>query len=265
MRSVLAAALILASPAVAQPRPAAEQSSIPTEFLGPSEQMRAFFARLSAQPMTDQMFDAIFRGATANLAPMDAIVESSFVRGEEVPDWQTSGVDIRAAIAGREGGLAGNFAIASSPLGPAFVYYEDRSIDELVPPDWTLVARRGEPFEGDIVQVEIGRVSPKVILAERVAYRRQGNAYCRLQAESRLYADPQVTATGVDAIGLFIMMRSLRLIERERLCQVTEEAGPGEYRVRLFDAEGHRLTALDRSDAFRIVPHAPIQIGRLPG
>lgn len=214
--------------------------------------------------MTDQMFDTIFGGATAKLAPMDAIVESSFAPGEQVRDWQMSGIDIRATVAAREGGLAGNFAIASSPLGAGFVYYEDRPIDEVVPPDWVLIAHRGGPFEGDIVQVEIGRVSPKVILAERVSYRRQGNAYCRLQAESRLYADPQVAATGVDAIALVIMMRSLRLIEHESPCQATEEASPGEYRLRLFDAEGHRLPALDRGDTFRIVPHAPIRRGPAP-
>jgi hypothetical protein len=265
MRAFVAALLLLAWPAAGQPGPTGQEPAVPAEVFSPSAEAHAVFEALSTHVMTDEMLDTAIAATSANTRPMDEIVERSFARGEQVRDWQGQGIDVRAAVAARDGGLTGNMVTGPTQFGPAFVYYEDRPIDAFVSPEWVLVARRGAPFEGDIVQVEIGRLSPKVILAERIAYRQQGRAYCRVQAESRLYADPAVSPAEFDTIAVMMAMRSLRVLDQRSMCEVTEETGPGEYRTRIFDAEGYRLTAFDRAGTFRIVPRMADRSQPAPG
>jgi len=253
VRLLAAALLILAAPAIAQPGSAGPQPGLSGAVFAPSEEANTLFQGLSTHVLTDQVLETGMAATGHGVGPLDEIVERSLARGEQVQGWQDSGIDIRAAVAAREGGLAGNMAVAASSFGYAFVYYEDRPIEAIVPPDWVMVARRGAPVEGAIVQVEIGHVSPKVILAERVAYRRQGKAYCRTQAESRLYADPAVRPAEFDLVALVMTMRALRAADRMSLCEVAEETAPGRYRMRMFDGGGYRLAALDRGDIFQIV------------
>jgi hypothetical protein len=208
--------------------------------------------------MTDAMLDAMIQSMPANATRgIEDSIGQILAPGETVSNWQNTGVDPLPVVAAREGGLAGNMVEEAGQFGPSQVYFVDRQIESLVRPEWVLVARRGAPFSGDNIQVAIGRISPKVILAERIAYRRQGNAYCQMRGESRLYADPAVAASQADMIALIITMRSLATIERRGMCEVVEEAGPGRYRTRLFDVEGHRLPAAEGPETFRIVPRAP--------
>ena len=252
-----ALALALALLAAAQPPPPAEPA-IPADALVPNEQARILFEALPSQVMTDATVEAMIRATGGDAGPMDDVVEQVLAPGEPVPGWQETGIDLLPAIAEREGGLAGNMAEGAGRFGPLFFYFVDRPIDTFIRPEWVLVGRRGEPFSGENVQVGVAALSPKVILAERVAYRRQGNAYCRTRAESRLYADPAVAATEMDVIAVVMTMRSLAAIERRGMCEVVEEAGPGQYRTRLFDEQGRRLTTAEGPDTFRIVPRRPI-------
>ena len=112
-----------------------------------------------------------------------------FAPGELVPDWRNAGVSLREIVTARDGGTTGNMAVATGPFGPALIYFVDEPIESVVSRDWILVARHGEPFEAEDVRIEVSRQSPKVILAERVGFRRQGRALCRERSESRLYSD----------------------------------------------------------------------------
>lgn len=255
MRAIVAALLLLASPAAAQPAPAGEQPAIPADALVPNEQARTLFEVLPSNVMTDEMVAAMFEAVPGgDTRPVDDVIEQVLARGERVTGWQESGIDLLPVIAARDGGLAGNMAEGASQFGPMLSYFVDRPIERLVRPEWVLVARRGAPFSDDNVQVAIGYISPKVILAERIAYRRQGNAYCQARAESRLYADPAIGASEADMIVLLMTMRSLWMIQQRGMCEVVEETGPGQYRTRLFDPEGHRLSAAEGQETFRIVP-----------
>lgn len=259
MRCLIAAlALLAAPPAAAQPA-SPGQPGFPADTLAPNEQARALFDALPSHVMTDEMVETMIREALGGDArPMDEVIEQILAPGELVSGWQDSGIDLLPVIAAREGGLAGNMAEAAGQFGPTLVYLVDRPIESLVRPEWVLVGRRGGPFSGDNVQVAISHISPKVILAERIAYRRQGNAYCAAQTESRLYADPAVSASEADMIAVMITMRSLATIERRGMCEVVEEVGPGQYRTRLFDVAGHRLPAAEGPETFRIVPRPPV-------
>lgn len=254
MRALIAAlALLAAAPSAAQTAPSAP-TPVPAEMLAPNEEARALFEALPSNVMTDEMIETMFRSIPAEAARgMDAAVEQILAPGELVPGWRTSGIDLLPAIAARAGGLAGNMAEGDSRFGRARVYFVDRPIESFARPEWVLVARHGAPFSADTVQVMVVPLSPKLTLVERIGYRRQDNAYCQVRAEARFYADPAVAASEADMIALIITMRSFGAIERRGMCEIVEEAGPGEYRTRMFDGEGHRLPAAEGVETFRIV------------
>jgi hypothetical protein len=252
-RLIVALALLAATPA------AASEPAIPADALVPNDEARSLFEALSSNVMTDAMLDSMIRGMPADAArAIDDAIDQILAPGEAVSNWRDTGVDPLPAIAASEGGLAGNMAEGSGESGPFFLYFVDRPIENFARPEWVLVGRRGAPFSGENVQLSVVRISPKVILAERIAYRRRGNAYCQARAESRLYADPAVAASEADMIAVVTTMRSLAAIEQRGLCEVVEEAGPGQYRTRLFDVEGHRLPAAEGPETFRIVPRRPV-------
>jgi hypothetical protein len=256
---VAALALLTAASGAAQPAPT-DPPAIPADALVPNDQARAFFEVLPASPMTDEMLVAAMRRVPggAGTRPMDDIIERLLAPGEQVPDWQGLGIDLLPVVAARNGGLGGNIAEGSSQFGPVRVYLVDGPLESFLRPEWVLVGRRGSSFSGENVQIQVAQVSPKVIIAERIAYRRRGNAYCRERAESRVYADPGIAASEADMIAVMMTMRSLAMFERHGMCEVVEEVGAGEYRTRLFDVNGRRLPGLESSATFRIVPRPPV-------
>lgn len=255
MRALITAlALLAASPSVAQPA-LSDPTAIPADALVPDEDARALFEVLSSNAMTDEMLATMIRAMPGEgFRPVDQVIEQTLVPGELVAGWQASGIDLLPVIAALEGGLAGNIVEGSGQFGTDRVYLVDGPFDTFVQPEWVLVGQRGSPFSGDNVHVQVGYMSPKLILVERVAYRRQGNAYCRERAESRLYADPAVVASEFDMIAVMITMRSLAKLEQRGMCEVVEETTPGQYRTRLFDVEGRRLLGMEAQNSFRIVP-----------
>ena len=204
--------------------------------------------------MTDELLARMIEAMPGgDPGPMDEVIEQTMAPGELVSDWQSTGIDLLPMIAALDGGLAGNIAEGRSQFGLNRAYLSDGPFGDFVQPEWVLVGRHGTPFTADNVHVGVAHISPKVILVERVAYRRQGNAYCRERAESRLYADPAVAASELDTIAVIIGMRSLTTLDRYGLCQVIEEVGAGRYRTRLFDVRGRRLPALEEPETFQIV------------
>lgn len=260
MRWFVAAFILLAAAQAAAQPPSSGQSAVPPELLVPSEEARIFFEVLQSRPLSDETMERIIQAMPGGSArPMDDVIERVLAPGPAVPDWQQLGIDERAAIEAHEGGLAANMTEGATQYGPAYGYYMDRSIETLIPPEWVLIGRRGAPVSGESVEIGVSHLSPKLILVERIAFRHLGNAGCRTQAESRLYADPSVPASQADMIATVFTMRFLSVLERRSLCQVVEEVGQGQYRARFFDTEGHSLAAFDADQTrFRIVPFRPV-------
>jgi len=256
---VLALLMTTAGPAQPSVQPPAD---VPADALVPNEEARTLFETLEENVFTAELMADMPAEA---FAPADAIIAQLLAPGEQVPNWQDRGVDLHSIVRAREGGLSGNMTSEPGPFGPMLVYFADQPLGEVVPPEWVLVGRHGEAFEAEIVQVEIEQISPKLVLAERVSYRRQGNALCRVRAESRLYSDPRVAASEMDVIGLFMAMRFLRIFDQRTLCSIIEETSPGQYVARSFDGEGHRLAALDADQQpFRIIGRQPVAAPSAP-
>lgn len=257
MRSIVAAlALLAAAPAAAQPP--SGQSAVPAELLVPSEEARSFFETVQSNTLTDEILERALQAPSGSIRQIDETIERMLTLGDPIPGWRNLGIDIRAIVASRDGGLTGNMTEGMNHSDPSFAYYVDRPIESFVSSSWLLIGRRGAAFAGENIEVDITRLSPKVVLVERIAYRREGNAYCRAQAESRLYADPAVAASQADIISSIFAMRLLAAIERVGVCEVAEDVGGGEYRIRLFDPNGHPHTTLEqRSPRARIVASRP--------
>jgi hypothetical protein len=257
MRGLVAAlALLAAAPAAAQSdRPS--HSTVPPALLVPSEQARSFFEALRLHPMSDEMMERVIQGGTAR--PMDEVIEQMFARGPAVPDWQNLGVDEDVIVAGLGGGPAAYMTEGANEYGPVYGYFIDRPLENVLPPEWVLIGRRGTTLLNGPIQISVSHVSPKVVLVERTTSSRHGRAACRELAESRLYADPSAPATEIDAVAVIFAMRTLAALEHRRLCSVVENLGQGDYRGRYFDFEGHSLAAFDHgSPRFRIVPFRPV-------
>ena len=250
------AALLLAAPAAApgQP-PASGTQDIPAEVLAPNAEMEAIFESLRERPATGDTLAGI---TPEQAAPMDAIIAPLFMRGETVADWQNQGVNVRALIAGRPGGATAQMFVGTAPFGPYRIYPGDAPIDSLIPAQWVLIGRHGERREGGVMQVEIARISPKVIMIERVGLEELGNATCRLHGQSLFYADPAMPASEMDLIALVMSLRLLPEMHRQALCAVLEERAPGAYGSRYFDRSGRRVPQLDtQSVTLRLAPRAP--------
>jgi hypothetical protein len=256
----LIAALILCAVAPAAAQPAAtDRSTYPAELLAPNQDSRAFFEVVALRPLTDELLaTAVAAMPDGASRGMDDVIEGSLARGELVPNWRSTGLDLADVVGSRAGGAAGNVLVRTGEFGSDVTYFDDAPLDRFIPPNLVLVARRGEPVNGEIVQVEVGHLSPKVVFAERVAYRREGNAYCRAGADTRLYAVPEVPASQLDVFAVVIAMRSLPVLERMGICEVIEARGSDGYVTRSFDQQGHRFTAMDdAAETFQIVPRTP--------
>jgi len=238
-----------------QPAPSA-LPPIPAEVLAPDEEAAAILQSAAERPISLEDMSGVSAEIAASL---DAFTDQILARGEQVSGWQSLGVDLREAVRARDGGLTANMALGSNEFGFERTYFADEPFDTLVPREWVLIGRHGQPVHGEDVQVEISKIGPKVFLAERVAYRRQRNALCRVRSEARFYADPAVPATQADTIALLFGLRTLPALDRRGYCQVYEEREPGVYVTRSFDSEGYRLPALELIlTPIRIVARSPI-------
>lgn len=253
IRFLAVLSLLLAGvPAVAQP----SRPPIPPEMLVPNEEARAWFEVLESRIFTVADMAEIPPQVRA-LA--DTAVGRILRLGDTVPDWQQRGVDFHAMLAAREGGLAASMATTPGSFGPELVYFADRRLDGLAPREWALVARHGQPFEAELVQIEVIHASPKLIFIERVGYRRQGKAICRERAESRLYSDPRVAASDADLFAFAMTLALLARLDRTTLCHTTEEMPDGGYVTRAYDPQGRGYAQLNANTRpFRLVPSAPL-------
>jgi hypothetical protein len=255
MRSFLAAlALLAAAPGMAQSAPSAP-GAFPAEVLVPNEEARATFELLETNPPSG---DPLAGLPAEEAGPIDAVIRQMALPGEQVTGWPDVGVDLDAIVAARAGGASAAMTSAANPYGVQRTYFADRPIESIVPAGWVLIGRRGDAFEGGSVNIEIGNISPKLIMVMRVDYGRRGRMRCQRRTETRVYSNPNVAATEADSIAYVMTLRLGALIDGMNICFGTEEREPGVYVTRPFDSTGRRLPALDAAQpSFRIASVEP--------
>ena len=230
-----------------------ELEGIPREALAPNQEAIDFFAIFEARARAGEPFPEL---PAELLTEMDAQLSRFYARGEQVPNWSTTGVDLYPVVAARDGGMSANMLSAPGPYGPTNSLLLDVPLDSVAPQGWALVATYGDVRGGEVVQTEYGHVSRKVMIVERVAYRRRANALCRARAETRVYSNPEVAASEADTVAFMIIHAMLPRLERDTVCHVMVEVEPGKYQDRSFDEQGYRLPLFDDDDdqPYTIVP-----------
>lgn len=188
------------------------------------------------------------------MEPVDAAIEQMFARGDQLENWSDSGIDIHARVASREGGVRANVLSWSDQFGPSWAILADEPFDAVVPAGWRLIWSYGAVEAGRAAVTLVARLSPKLLLAERVLMHRNQKAWCRDRTEARLYVNPHTAGTEADLIALVMSVRMFTEFEHDfSLCSVTVEGEPGMYRDQVFDREGRRLPAMDAQiSPFRI-------------
>ncbi len=255
-RGLAAAAILalLAGPARSQELPGDE---IPAELLAPDDDAQSLFEGLESGLITEEVLSSIADGEMAEM--FDGVLAGRMTRGERVENWQDRGVDLEQEAAARTGGLAGNMTDAASHFGVQRTYFVGHPLETLLAPDLQPIGRYGPVVEGADIDIEIGHVSPRLVMVMRAENRRVGRAYCSHRTETILYSDPRIAATQADTIAFFSIRHIAERFDRLGICFGTEETEPGVYVTRTFDREGHRLPQMDEDQPlFRIVPFAPL-------
>jgi len=249
----VALALLMASPAPSQP--AAEPEGIPAEMLAPNEEARAFFENLESSPSPGNVLSDL---PAEEAAPMDAFIRQMAAPGEIAPGWPAVGVDLDSIAAAQPGGAAGSMTSATNQFGVQRTYFSDPPIESLLPAGLLLVGEHGQPFAGTGVNIEMGNISPKLLLVTRVDYRRQGAMRCQRQSHTRIYSSPNVVASEMDMMAYLLTLRFAALMDDMDFCFGAEEREPGAYVMRSYDGTGRRLPVMDGAQPpFRFVPAEP--------
>jgi hypothetical protein len=88
----------LSSAALSAEAPAGQAGSVPSDILVPNDEARAFFAALERPGAAEQLLNEVPPAMTAAL---EAAVEATLARGEQVTGWNSSGEDLRAFVAAK--------------------------------------------------------------------------------------------------------------------------------------------------------------------
>jgi len=258
LKGVLALALlVVAAPALAQPPDEAE--GYPPEMLLPDAEAAAFFEAAQADPDLGGLLEDLPADAAG---AMDAVIREFIAPGEQAPGWPDIGADIGAVVAARASGPEGIVSDAVHPFGVLRTYFADRPIDAMVPGGWVIVGRHGEPFEGANVVIEIGHISPKLLMVMRVDYAHRGRMRCQQRAQTQIYANPRIAASQADTVSYMMARRLAADSGAMSLCFGADEREPGLYVTRVYDRTGRRIPGMDNGQPpFRIVPAEPFPGG----
>ena len=251
------AALLIAS-AGRVPAQTSGPTGFPLEALVPTAEAREFFDSLerfatSGEALPDLPDDL--------MAPLDPFIAPMFERGERDRNWSSSGVDMHALAEALPGGAAAHMLVGEGPFGPMAALFVDEPPESLAGSEWTPIASFGDLAPSDDVRAGFGRMSPKLLVVERIAVRREGNGLCYERVESHLYSNREVSASEADIISFVMFLRVRQMLDQRRLCMVWIEIEPGRYASRWFDLRGHRFPGLEMDGTlYSLVPRVPTEV-----
>lgn len=239
-----------ASPLFAQEAkpPADENAAEATQGSPPlagfsTEEIGAFFTLLSASAELDEV-----------IAP---IIDSLLEPGETVPDWQKSGIDIRAEIGAREGGLAGNLLHDLDGEVPSVTDLSGAAAPSL--PGFTSLRVRAAP-PGGANEKSFATFAPGIWLATESQHTRRGNAFCYkgLNGISIYSREPLTTWDEETTYLTAVMVATFDRIAAREFCVTYHREGDG-FAARSFLPDGRRLPQMDAEGTLsRIMPAAEL-------
>ncbi len=197
--------------------------------------------------------------ATAEVEAMIApLIETMLEPGGAVPDWRTSGVDILADLAARDGGAAGNLLRDDDT---EVLSISDLSGTHTAPdlPGFTRLRLRAAP-PGGANEVAWASFTPGVWMALEMQHTRRGNALC-YKGLNGITIHSKTPPTAWDAETAYLMAAMVATFDRvasREFCVVYERDGEA-YRSRSFLPDGRSLPQMDaEATVMRIMPAAEL-------
>lgn len=194
---------------------------------------------------------------------MDVAEAEMFRPGPQQPDWNQGGIDLRAAAAGKPGGLAGNYFVTVDKDGEAGVSIHTAApAANFVPPTWKALSRIGDiDAAGPDSFLEFGSLEGAYYFAARGNAKRVGDAYCSAgPAGAVLYEDPDHQGENAIApeVVKFLFETVIAMTAKYTVCERADVKGVG-YRVQYFFEDGRSVPAMDaQNDEVSIVPARPV-------
>lgn len=214
-------------------------------------------ASASAAEQVDDELKAMVQEA------LDVAEAKLFRAGPKQPDWNKGGLDPKAAVIDRPGGLANNYLVTIDKDGDVSVsIYTTRPIANFVPRNWKLVARIGDIDAAEPNGfLDFSNLEGPYYMVARGTEKRFGDAFCESPLRgANLYKAPDEDGVEImpAEVAKLIFQGAIEMASKYTVCQKYERSAKG-YRVRSFLENGRTLPGMDESeDRIGIVPARPI-------
>lgn len=194
---------------------------------------------------------------------LDAAEMKLFHPGPAVADWSKGGIDLKAAVGQKPGGLERNYLLAIDKDGEASVsIYSSAPVASVIPPSWKRVARVGDADGGGPDSfLDFASLDASYYLVARGTNKRVGDAYCSsTPVGADLYYVPgnqSAKAMPVEVAKL-IFEAAVAMTAKYTVCEKYEASATG-FGVRYFLDDGRSLPGMDEGkDQISIVPAQPL-------
>jgi hypothetical protein len=177
-------------------------------------------------------------------------------------DWNKGGVDVKAAIAARPGGVKSNVLLHTQKDGDrTVVSYGVSSVAELMPPNWSKLAEIGNVDALAMAPVAIEPFEGRFMMVIRATEKRSGNAVCDDELIGAQLYDTGTDSSEIPPEVVTAIFKGVIESVRNKTACVRYDVQGDAYRVRYFLENGHSLPAFDKyEETARIVPAAPIAV-----
>lgn len=179
-------------------------------------------------------------------------------------DWSKGGVDLKSAIAGKPGGLTGNYLLSIDDEGrPSIWIYSSAPVTSFVPSSWKRIARIGDPDAGGPESVlAFGGLEGPYYVVTRGTEKRVGDASCAsAPIGADLYKAPGGRNSEVEMpleVAKLAFEALIAMGSKYSVCEKFEAAVDG-YTVRYFFEDGRSLPGMDEGkERISIVPAQPV-------
>ena len=197
-------------------------------------------------------------------AIMDAVGTAEakiFQPGPMVAEWNKGGVDLKAAVAAKPGGLARNYLLAVDNEGePTVTIYSSGPVSGFIPPSWKRIIGIGDiDGGGSDGFLEFANLDGGYYVVARGLSRRVGDADCSSSPiGAGLYLAPDNAETMPREVATAIFEATAAMVSKHTVCETYKASAAG-YSVRYFLEDGRSLPAMDEDqDQISIVPAQPV-------
>jgi hypothetical protein len=188
---------------------------------------------------------------------LDAMVREMLAPERQVPDWNTKGVDVIAAVSALKGGLAGNMLVTQ--VGQLTISrFDGQPFPASIMAGYsTLVVRSSEG--ASVNQRLLSNLKPGFWIEVAVKWRQHGNALCNTGvSEVRFHTlRPAAQWTQQDVTDVAMIMGFYDQMARHEVCEAYTQVDSG-FAVLSYLPDGTRIPAVDTP------PQRVMPISKLP-